>query len=110
MDKQSRRESIAAFKKRKMVSGIFAIRCALSGEVWVGRAPDLDTIWRRLSFELAQGGGRRASLQAAWRSHGEAAFSFEVLEPIEEEIDYVRDKSLAARLGHWRQALGAALA
>lgn len=110
MDSQSRKASIAAFKERKATVGIFAIRCRATGDCWVGRAPDIDTIWRRLSFELGAGGHRRPSLQAAWNTHGAAGFAFELLERIEEEIDSVRDRKLKARLDHWRGILGADLA
>ncbi|MDO9487998.1 MAG: GIY-YIG nuclease family protein [Sphingomonadaceae bacterium] len=105
-----RKASIAAYKERKVATGLFAIRCPATGECWVGRAPDLDTIWQRLSFELAVGTRRRPSLQAAWDAHGVEGFAFEVLEKIEEEIDSVRDKRLKARLDHWRETLGAELA
>ena len=107
MDASARKASIAAWKERKTSAGIYMVRCAASGERWVGRAPDLDSIWRRLSFELRQGGCRRASLQAAWRTHGPDAFAFEEIERIGEEVDYVRDKLLKARLEHWRRALDA---
>lgn len=107
MDAARRKAHLEAYKERKAAAGIYAVRCVPSGEIWVGRAPDLDTIWRRLSFELTQRGCRRVSLQAAWEAHGSSAFSFEPLERIEEEVAYVRDRQLAARLDHWRQALGA---
>lgn len=110
MDTGSRKASIAAYKERKVAAGLFVIRCAASGECWVGRAPDLDTIWRRLSFELATGGRRRPSLQAAWNAHGADGLGFEVLERVDEEIDSVREKKLKARLDHWRETLGADLA
>lgn len=105
MDSSRRKAEVTAFKERKVAAGIYVVRCAASAEHWVGRAPDLDTIWRRLTFELGLGGCRLAPLQAAWGAHGAAAFSFEVLERIDEEIDYIRDKKLAARLAHWRAAL-----
>lgn len=107
MDAARRKAQLAAYKERKVAAGIYAVRCAASGDTWVGRAPDLDTIWRRLSFELAQRGCRRPSLQVAWDAHGAAAFSFEPLARIDEEMAYVRDKQLAARLDHWRTALAA---
>lgn len=106
MDMSRRKAEVAAFKERKVASGVYVVRCAASGEHWVGRAPDLDTIWRRLTFELGLGGCRIATLQAAWRTHGAAALSFEILERMDEEIDYIRDKKLAARLTHWRATLG----
>lgn len=110
MDREHRRARIEAYKERKVTAGIFAVRCAPSGEAWVGRAPDLATIWRRISFELAQGSSRRASLQAAWQAHGASALAFEVVEAIDEEVAYVRDTRLAARLDHWRATLDAKLA
>lgn len=107
MNIDDRKASIAAYKERKVAAGLFAIRCAPTGECWVGRAPDLDTIWRRLSFELAVGTRRRGSLQAAWDAHGADGLAFEVIERIEEEIDSVRDRKLKARLDHWLEALAA---
>lgn len=107
MNIDERKASIAAYKERKVAAGLFAIRCLATGACWVGRAPDLDTIWRRLSFELAVGGRRRPSLQAAWDAHGAEGLAFEVIERIDEEIDSVRDKKLKARLDHWLAVLGA---
>ena len=35
MDKTSRREAIRDYKEKKTRSGVYAVRCAQSGEVWV---------------------------------------------------------------------------
>jgi len=102
-----RKAAIAAYKERKVAAGIYAIRCPATGEIWVGRAPDLDSIWCRLSFELGAGSRRTPGLQAAWNAHGTEGLSFEVLEKVDEEIDYVRDRLLKSRLDHWVAALGA---
>ncbi|MFC3712123.1 GIY-YIG nuclease family protein [Sphingoaurantiacus capsulatus] len=102
-----RKAAIAAYKERKTVAGIYAIRCLATGEAWVGRAPDLDSIWRCLSFEFSAGSRRTAGLQAAWNAHGAEGLSFEVLEKVDEEIDYVRDKLLKSQLDHWTATLGA---
>jgi hypothetical protein len=107
MDTARRKAQLAAYRERKVAAGIYAVRCTASGETWVGRAPDLDTIWRRLSFELVQRACRRPLLQAAWDAHGADAFSFEPLERIDEDVAYVRDKKLAARLDYWRAELAA---
>lgn len=87
MDSSRRKAEVTAFKGRNVAAGIYVVRCAATAEQWVGRAPDIDTVWRRLTFELGLGGCRLATLQAAWRAHGSGAFSFEVLKRIEEEID-----------------------
>lgn len=107
MDPTRRKASLAAYKERKPAAGVFAVRCLATGDCWVGRAPDIDSIWRRLSFELAQGSCRQPALQAAHARFGAATLSFEPLERIEEESDYVRDRRLKARLDHWRAELGA---
>ena len=109
MTKDGRRAAIDAYKERKAVAGIYAVRCRASGETWVGRAADLDKIQNRLWFTLRQGGNPHRALQAAWRAHGAEAFAFEVLERLPEEAsDYLRASALKDRLAHWRDALGAA--
>lgn len=102
MKGNDRKAAVDAYKERKVVAGIYAVRCGSSGECWVGRAPDLSTVQNRLWFTLRQGNGPWRSLQAAWRIHGPDAFSFEVLEQIDgEDIAYLRDGILKDRLAHW---------
>jgi hypothetical protein len=97
-----RKEAVNAYKERTKSAGIFAIRCAATGECWVGRAPDVDTIRNRLWFTLRQGSSTHRAVQAAWRDHGEAAFHFEIVERLEEEdFAYARDRILKERLAHW---------
>ncbi|MET4040164.1 hypothetical protein ABIC03_001849 [Bradyrhizobium sp. RT6a] len=43
-----RKAAIAAHKERKTVAGVYVVRCAASGEAWVGQAPNLDTIQNRI--------------------------------------------------------------
>jgi hypothetical protein len=52
MKTEDRKAAVTAYKERKVESGIYAIRCAASGEVWVGSAPNLSTIQNRLWFTL----------------------------------------------------------
>ena len=106
-----RKAAIAAYKKRKSVAGIFAVRCAASGQAWIGQALDLDAIQNRVWFSLRQGSHTNRELQAAWLAHGADAFSFEPLEALkEEELPYVRDALLKERAMHWRTELkGAAI-
>ena len=108
MDETQRKAALSDYKERKVEAGIYAIRCAPTGQCWIGRAPDLSTIRNRLWFQLRQGEHGRPTLQHAWREHGAEAFSFEVVEAIEEApTPYLRDKALKARLDHWREALPA---
>ncbi|RBP06504.1 hypothetical protein DFR50_13061 [Roseiarcus fermentans] len=108
MKREDRKAAVDAYKERKSDPGIYVVRCAASGQQWVGGAPDLRTIWNRVSFALRQGGGRPASLQRAWTEHGAERFAFEIVERLDvEDPLYDGARTLRDRLGHWRDALPA---
>jgi hypothetical protein len=106
MKTEQRKAAIAAYKKGAPAAGIYAIRCPASGQVWVGRTLNADTMQNRLWFTLRQGSHANPELQSAWSTHGGEAFSFELLERLkDEELDYVRDALLKERMAVWRSAL-----
>ena len=108
MQNADRKAAIAEYKKRKAVAGIFAVRCSATGQAWVGRALDMDSIQTRLWFGLRTGGNIHNSMQGVWNAHGADSFSFEVLETLkDEEIAYVRDGILKDRLAFWKAELNA---
>ena len=108
MKAEDRKAALAEYKERKVACGIYRIGCAASGQQWVGRAPDLATIWNRQAFTLRLGTNPHRSLQAAWTEHGAESFSFEELERLEEPgSDYSRHAQLRNRLVHWSERLGA---
>lgn len=109
MDKQTRRDLLRDYKERKSVAGVYAVRCAPTGEVWTAGSRNIDAQQNSLWFGLRNGGHINRPMQASWTAHGEAAFSFEVLERIDDEAltpQGVRDQ-LKARERHWLAALGA---
>jgi hypothetical protein len=109
MDRSERKAAVSAYKERKAVAGVYAIRCAATGEQWVGTAPDLSTIWTRRSFALRQGIETNPTLQSAWNAHGPESFAFKILEEIDlDELTYGRERALKERIAHWRQVLDAA--
>ena len=104
----NRKAAIAAHKERKTIAGIFVVRCAVTGEAWVGQAPNLETIQNRIWFTLRQGGHPCRSLQAAWNAHGEAGLAFSECERLEdEESAYVRNALLNERALRWQAELKA---
>ena len=108
MKGETRKAAVAAYKERKVVGGIYAVRCEASGETWVGQWPDIETIQTRLWFTLRHGAVPHKGLLAAWREHGEARFSFEILEKLEEAPSaYLRAANLKARAAFWREKLSA---
>ncbi|MBY8821839.1 GIY-YIG nuclease family protein [Sphingomonas colocasiae] len=108
MKAEDRKAAVSAYKERKVEAGIYAVRCAASGETWVGRAPDLSTIGNRIWFTLRQGIHSNRPLQQAWNTHGPDAFAFEIVERLEDEDSaYIRDRVLNDRLVHWVERLQA---
>lgn len=106
MKSGDRKAAIAAYKERKSLAGIYAVRCGASGQVWVGQTLDLDKIQNRIWFTLRLGSNSNRDLQSAWTAHGADAFTFEPLEALEEEdLPYVRDALLKERAIHWRSIL-----
>lgn len=109
MDKHARREAIRDFKEKKTVAGVYAIRCAVTGEAWVAGAPNVEPQHQRHWFGLRNGGHLNRVMQAAWNAHGGEAFSFEVLERLDDEdlTPLGRTDLIKARERHWLAALGA---
>ncbi len=103
-----RKAAIAAYKERKAVAGIFAIRCKASPQIWVGQTPNLEKIQNRIWFTLGQGSHTCRSLQGAWTTHGPDSLTFEECERLDEEgTPYIRDALLKERAVHWRAQLKA---
>ena len=104
-----RKALVRDYRDRKVEAGIYAVRCAASGEAWVGGTPDLATRQNGLWFTLRHGSHSEKTLQTAWTAHGEAAFSFEPLEVLDDETLGPLGKSslLKERRAAWIGALGA---
>jgi hypothetical protein len=107
MDKSRRKDLVREYKEQKARPGIYAVRCTPSGEVWVGKAPDITKRQTSLWFQLGMGGFPNKAMQAAWSTHGEAGFGFEVLEEIDDENALMVPVLLKDREAHWRDKLKA---
>ena len=105
-----RKAAIAAYKEKKVVAGIYVVRSVPTGKVWIGSAPNLDTIQNRIWFALRQNANNNRALQSAWNELGANAFAFEIVERLDEETSsYFQAAALKDRLQHWRSALDAEL-
>ncbi|HEX8532776.1 MAG TPA: GIY-YIG nuclease family protein [Allosphingosinicella sp.] len=108
MKPADRKAAIAAYRERKSAAGLYCIRCSANGQQWVGRAPDLATIWNRHSFALRMGSNPHPTLQRAWKEHGSESFAFRELERLDESIGpHAREATLKKRLADWCGELGA---
>ena len=108
MNSEQRRAAVHDYKERKAEAGIYALRCTPTGEVWVGRAGDVDAARNRLLFAVRLASTPHRALAAAARAYGEAGFAYEVLERLEEALTpAMQTLALKQRLKHWAEALGA---
>jgi hypothetical protein len=82
----NRKEAIAEYKNRKIPRGTFVVRVADNGTAWVDATPDLNAARNGLLFTLRHGVHRNQELQAEWNAHGEAAFRYEILEKLEDDL------------------------
>lgn len=102
MRAEERKAAIAAYKKRKVIGGVYLVRCTVSGETWIGACADVGTIENRIWFTLRLGSHPNKALQQSWSTNGAEAFSFEVLEHVDEDDPYFRNAQLDERAEHWR--------
>lgn len=99
----SRKAAIQAFKERKIPRGIFAVRRKTTGSVWVDSAMDLDSAENRTWFFLRNNDAQIDRLiLSEFLEHGREAFTYEVLEKLDEDVMPMAIKDLLKeRKLHW---------
>ena len=103
-----RKELIRKYKERKPQQGAFAVRCKITGQVWVGTSPNLGTAQNRIWFGLRANGYPDKNLQAEWSAHGEPAFEYEILEMLDEDVNPLAvGDQLKEFKRRWMEQLGA---
>ncbi|MBI1361914.1 MAG: GIY-YIG nuclease family protein [Alphaproteobacteria bacterium] len=107
MDKATRKQIQRDYVERKRSMGVFAVRCAATGQAWVGATRNLENRQNGLWFTFKAGGAPDKALQAAWDAHGEAAFSYEPLEEIPLDNPHAIGDLLTERAAQWREQLDA---
>jgi hypothetical protein len=102
MDKRAARNE---YKSKKTPKGIFAVRCKATSEAWVGASTHLDSQMNRIWFELRGGLHPNKPMQALWNAHGEAAFAYEILETLDDDVPPLLLRDLIEeRRKHWERA------
>ncbi len=102
MRPSEKKAAIAAYKERKVVGGIYAVRCLPSGRRWIGWAANLATIQNRVWFGLRMGTSPHRTLQSAWNAHGAESFVLEEVERLDDEaLTFVRDRVAKERHTYW---------
>lgn len=102
ISKESRKEALRKFKERKPLVGAYAIRCTVTGRVWVGVSRNLEATKNGSWFTLRSGSHRETSLQDDWNAHGETAFEYEILAGLDEDVHPLEvDDLLKAQKKNW---------
>ena len=108
LSKEQKKEAIHKFKERKSPLGVFAVRCAPTGRVWVGTSRNLNAARNGIWFSLRIDGHRDRALQDEWNAQGEHAFVYEVLETLEDDLSpLLLPDVLKDRKQHWMRELNA---
>ena len=107
MDKARREELLRQYAERKQPTGVFAVRNSISGEVWVGHSKNIDVQQNGLWGRLKGGSCFNEDVQASWNKHGADAFTYEILEHIEETDPHAIQRLLPERAQAWREELKA---
>lgn len=105
----TRKAAIQAYKERKTPRGIFAVRCAVTGSVWVDSTTDFRAAENRTWFSLRMGGAHvEKNIAQEFREHGQEKFSFEILETLDDDVSELSLRDvLKERKLHWMERLGA---
>ena len=61
----NRKDPINAYKERKPKAGIFAVRCAPTGDVWIGESRNLDAQQNSVWFTLRNGSDKAMKVTAS---------------------------------------------
>lgn len=107
VDKARRKELLQQYADRDPPNGVFAVRNCVTDEIWVGHSRNLDKQKNGLWTRLAGGMCVNKDVQASWVKHGEAAFSYEILEQLIETDPHAIQRLLPERASAWREHLRA---
>jgi hypothetical protein len=110
MDKNRKRDLLREYKEREKQEGVYAVRCTASGQVWTSASRNLDKQHNTTWFQLRANGHPNKDMQAAWNTHGEGAFTYEILEEVKDDNPLLIAALLKEREAEWRKELGASRA
>lgn len=92
MGSQFRKERKDQYKNRKVIGGVYRICCGTSGKSWMRAAVDLQGAKNRFAFFVTTNACPEPAMAQAWKQHGAASFSLEVLEEMEKKETQTPDE------------------
>lgn len=76
---------------KEKTCGVYSITCMANSKRYVGSSKHIEQRWLEHKSSLRRGIHFNPYLQASWGTHGEASFSFEILEPVCREYLITRE-------------------
>lgn len=77
-----RKSLIDAYKQRAVEMGVYRVMCTATGRSLVAASKDPRALLNRHTAQLRMNAHPIKPLQADWKQHGEAAFTFEVIDTL----------------------------
>lgn len=82
MDAKRKKELLEEYKNRRPEMGVISIRCAATGESFLGISTDTRADLNSSRVKLSMNYHPNARLQALWKQYGEDAFELTVLKTL----------------------------
>lgn len=87
MDTKTNKELKEEYKQKKFKVGVFQLRNAATGKIFIGSSVNLDAMWNRIQMQLNYGNFHIEALQKDWKEYGADKFKYEILSEIEQKDD-----------------------
>lgn len=106
MCKQSKKELKEKYKNRVVIGGVYCFKCNITNQTWLRATTDMKGMKNRFVFSVSANSCPDAYLIEAWKQHGAASFSFEMLEEIEKketqtDSEFLEDVNILLEL--WKE-------
>ena len=75
------------YKARRLKGGVYTITNKVNGKYLIGYAANLKSMQSRFQFAITAGSTVHPKLQRDWDEYGPQAFTFDVLEELEQKPD-----------------------
>ncbi len=85
MDKPSRKALKEQYQSRKVVGGVYCIRCSGRDHIWFRATTNMQGAKNRFLFSLSTDLCPEICMMDAWKESGASQFSFEVIEEMEKK-------------------------
>ena len=82
MSNDKKKETLAQYKEREVIGGVYIVRNTMKNMLLLDSAPDIQSIKNRFEFAQKTGSCVNPKLQKDWSEYGSGAFVLEVLEEL----------------------------